>query len=97
MDNKTFNKYVFNASTFSKIGVALVVCALIFAFVLATVFVVNSSVCEAATDFKTVGKSAYLVDYATGTVLYSRKENERLPGYGTVGKFPSGTFCSSTT
>lgn len=79
MDNKTFNKYVFNASTFSKIGVALVVCALIFAFVLATVFVVNSSVCEAATDFKTVGKSAYLVDYATGTVLYSRKENERLP------------------
>ena len=42
-------------------------------------FAVGSSVCEAATDFKTVGKSAYLVDYATGTVLYSRKENERLP------------------
>ena len=79
MDNKTFNKYVFNASTFSKIGVALVVCALIFAFVLATVFVVNSSVCEAATDFKTVGKSAYLVDYATGELLYARNEKERLP------------------
>lgn len=79
MDNKPLNKYVFKTSYFSKTGVLAVVCALIFAFVLATVFVVNSSVCEAATDFKTVGKSAYLVDYATGTVLYSRKENERLP------------------
>ncbi len=29
--------------------------------------------------FESVGKSAYLVDYATGTVLYARKENDRLP------------------
>ena len=52
---------------------------LVSAFVLASIFATNMSVCEAATDFKTVGKSAYMVDYATGTVLYARNENERLP------------------
>ncbi|MCM1305696.1 MAG: D-alanyl-D-alanine carboxypeptidase [Bacteroides sp.] len=36
-------------------------------------------VADAATDFKGVGKSAYLMDYGTGTVIYSRNENERLP------------------
>lgn len=36
-------------------------------------------VADAATDYKAIGKSAYLLDYGTGTVIYSRNENERLP------------------
>lgn len=32
-----------------------------------------------ATQIEAVGKAAYLVDCATGTVMYSRNENERLP------------------
>lgn len=38
-----------------------------------------SGVAEAAVDFQSVGKSAYLIDDATGTVLYARNENERRP------------------
>ena len=60
----------------------IAICALVlicaFAFVFACVQN-DEQVCDAATDFKSVGKSAYMVDYATGTVLYSRNENERLP------------------
>lgn len=60
----------------------IAICALVlicaFAFVFACVQN-DGQVCDAATDFKSVGKSAYMVDYATGTVLYSRNENERLP------------------
>lgn len=60
----------------------IAICALVlicaFAFVFACVYN-DGQVCDAATDFKSVGKSAYMVDYATGTVLYSRNENERLP------------------
>ena len=60
----------------------MAICALVlicaFAFVFACVQN-DERVCDAATDFKSVGKSAYMVDYATGTVLYSRNENERLP------------------
>lgn len=60
----------------------MAICALVlicaFAFVFACVQN-DEQVCDAATDFKSVGKSAYMVDYATGTVLYSRNENERLP------------------
>lgn len=60
----------------------IAICALVlicaFAFVFACVQN-DWQVCDAATDFKSVGKSAYMVDYATGTVLYSRNENERLP------------------
>ena len=76
--------YTFNTQS-EKYGVIKTVCGillcvlLVSAFVLASVFAMNTSVCEAATDFKTVGKSAYMVDYATGTVLYARNENERLP------------------
>ncbi len=68
-----------------KYGVLKSVCGillcvlLVLAFILASVFSTNVSICEAATDFKTVGKSAYMVDYATGTVLYARNENKRLP------------------
>lgn len=39
----------------------------------------TDGVAYAATDFRTIGKSAYMVDVATGTVLYSRAENDRLP------------------
>lgn len=40
----------------------------------------TGEVCNGASvDFKGVGKSAYLVDVATGTVLYERNQNERLP------------------
>lgn len=63
----------------SKISGIVVSILLVFAFVVASIFAIHPSVCEAATDFKTVGKSAYLVDYATGTLLYARNENERLP------------------
>ena len=79
MKNNTFN------TQSEKYGVIKTVCGillcvlLVSAFVLASLFAMNTSVCEAATDFKTVGKSAYMVDYATGTVLYARNENERLP------------------
>lgn len=79
MKNNTFN------TQSEKYGVIKTVCGillcvlLVSAFVLASVFAMNTSVCEAATDFKTVGKSAYMVDYATDTVLYARNENERLP------------------
>lgn len=78
MDNKPLNKYVFKTSYFQNRCHSGCV-RTYFRICTCNCFVVNSSVCEAATDFKTVGKSAYLVDYATGTVLYSRKENERLP------------------
>lgn len=79
MKNNTFN------TQSEKYGVIKTVCGillcvlLVSAFVLASVFAMNTSVCDAATDFKTVGKSAYMVDYATDTVLYARNENERLP------------------
>lgn len=79
MKNKTFN------TQSEKYGVIKSVCGILLcvllasAFVLASASATNTSVCEAATDFKTVGKSAYMVDYATGTVLYARNENERLP------------------
>ncbi len=33
----------------------------------------------AQTDYKTVGKAAYMIDQATGTVIYSRNEKARLP------------------
>lgn len=33
----------------------------------------------AATDFKSVGKAAYMMDFDTGTVIYAKKENDRLP------------------
>ncbi len=40
----------------------------------------DGNICNAqSTDFKSVGKSAFMIDGATGTVLYSRNENERLP------------------
>lgn len=53
-------------------------------FVLASVCtavlgVMPKAVASAAADFKNVGKSAYLIDCATGSVIYSRNEKERLP------------------
>lgn len=64
---------------FQNIVVVTFVLLLAFAIAFACVFSHIGGVCNAATDFKTVGKSAYMVDYATGTVLYARGENERLP------------------
>ena len=64
---------------YTKTCVTMLSCLFLFAFVFVSIFALIPTVCEAATDFKTVGKSAYMVDYATGTVLYARKENERLP------------------
>ena len=66
----------------SKISIMSI--ALVAMFVLASVFaaimsIMPRSVAKAATDFKTVGKAAYLMDYATGSVIYSRNETERLP------------------
>lgn len=68
-------KFKFQIQNIAKCALVLI-CA--FAFVFACVQN-DWQVCDAATDFKSVGKSAYMVDYATGTVLYSRNENERLP------------------
>lgn len=57
-----------------------VVAAFIIATVLAAIVPITvKNVAEAATDFRSVGKSAYLMDYGTGTVIYKRNENERLP------------------
>lgn len=68
-------KFKFQIQNIAKCALVLI-CA--FAFVFACVQN-DWQVCDAATDFKSVGKSAYMVDYATGTILYSRNENERLP------------------
>lgn len=79
MNNKTYNKFFSKSMTYTKTCVTMLSCLFLFAFVFVSIFAIIPTVCEAATDFKTVGKSAYMVDYATGTVLYARKENERLP------------------
>ena len=79
MKNKTFNTQSEKYGVLKSVCGILLSVLLVSAFVLASVFATNTSVCEAATDFKTVGKSAYMVDYATGTVLYARNETERLP------------------
>ena len=79
MKNNTFNTKSEKYGVIKSVCGILLCVLLLSAFVLASVFATNTSVCEAATDFKTVGKSAYMVDYATGTVLYARNENERLP------------------
>lgn len=39
----------------------------------------SGHIAYATTDFQSVGKSAYLVDTSTGTVIYARNEKERLP------------------
>lgn len=79
MNNKTYNKFFSKSMAYTKTCVTILSCLFLFAFVFVSIFTLIPTVCEAATDFKTVGKSAYMVDYATGTVLYARKENERLP------------------
>ncbi len=79
MNNKTYNKFFSKSMAYTKTCVTMLSCLFLFAFVFVSIFAIIPTVCEAATDFKTVGKSAYMVDYATGTVLYARKENERLP------------------
>lgn len=79
MNNKTYNKFFSKSMACTKTCVTMLSCLFLFAFVFVSIFALIPTVCEAATDFKTVGKSAYMVDYATGTVLYARKENERLP------------------
>lgn len=79
MNNKTYNKFFSKSMVYTKTCVTMLSCLFLFAFVFVSIFAIIPTVCEAATDFKTVGKSAYMVDYATGTVLYARKENERLP------------------
>lgn len=79
MNNKTYNKFFSKSMSYTKTCVTMLSCLFLFAYVFVSIFAIIPTVCEAATDFKTVGKSAYMVDYATGTVLYARKENERLP------------------
>lgn len=79
MNNKTYNKFFSKSMAYTKTCVTILSCLFLFALVFVSIFAIIPTVCEAATDFKTVGKSAYMVDYATGTVLYARKENERLP------------------
>lgn len=54
------------------------------AFVIATLIATFAStagvfVADAATDFRSIGKAAYLIDYGTGSVIYARNENDRLP------------------
>lgn len=66
---------------FSKI-IAISGIFLLIAIFVSSAFAIDASgsdVAYAATDFKSVGKSAYMVDDATGTVLYARNENARLP------------------
>jgi len=64
----------------SIVVVVLFILTALSAFIIPTlVEATEMKVAEAATDFKLVGKAAYLLDYGTGTVIYSRNENERLP------------------
>lgn len=79
MNYKTYKNSKDKKDYAAKTGGIVVSILLVFAFVVASIFAIRPSVCEAATDFKTVGKSAYLVDYATGELLYARNEKERLP------------------
>ncbi len=58
--------------------VALTVACMIAVCCFLTFFTADG-VAYASTDFRSVGKAAYMIDCATGTVLYSRNENERLP------------------
>lgn len=68
---KTAQKVLFNVSA------ALVV--LLFAVSAAVMAVFVPGGAARAAEFAAEGKSAYLVDAATGTVLYAKNENERLP------------------
>lgn len=68
--------------TKNKVFAIFAIAILLTAFLLTSLLsvVCQNGVCNAqSTDFKNEGKSAFLVDVATGTVLYSRNENERLP------------------
>ncbi|MDE6302938.1 MAG: D-alanyl-D-alanine carboxypeptidase, partial [Clostridia bacterium] len=60
-------------------SIAVVVMFVIAATTAAFVTVAPKLVAKAATDFRGVGKAQYLIDYGTGTVIYSRNENARLP------------------
>ncbi len=65
----------------ANIAIILLIALFIATCVLASVFPYVTKVAHAEDNrkFETVGKSAYLVDYASGTVMYARNENERLP------------------
>ena len=65
----------------ANILIITIILLFVAAIVLATAFPFVDGIASAESErkFETVGKSAYLVDYATGTVLYSRNENEKLP------------------
>lgn len=78
MNYKTYENSKDKKDYAAKIGGIVVSILLVFAFVVASIFAIRPSVCKAATDFKTVGKSAYLVDYATGELLYARNEKGTL-------------------
>ena len=68
-----------------KIGFLMlsIIVLFIFAIVVANVSAISLGVASADSSskkkFETVGKSAYLVDYSTNTVLYARNETEKLP------------------
>lgn len=58
----------------------LVVVTFVIATLIATFATTASAlVAEATTDFRNIGKAGYLIDYGTGSVIYARNENERLP------------------
>ncbi len=69
---------------YSKTKLTIISVAVVALFVLASVLTVllqlrPVGVASAATDFKSVGRAAYLIDYATGSVIYARNENDRHP------------------
>ena len=65
----------------ANIAIVLLIALFIAACVFASVFPYVTKVAHAedSRKFETVGKSAYLVDYVSGSVMYARNENERLP------------------
>ena len=73
-ENRMANRKA-NILIVSIIAIFLIACVLA-SILPATTYVAHA---DSGKKFETTGKSAYLVDYATGTVLYSRNENERLP------------------
>lgn len=73
MKNLKINKY----KIFGCVAIFLLVATFVCTLCVSTML--QSNVASAAVDFKSVGKSAYLVDVATGAVLYSRNEKDRLP------------------
>ncbi len=63
----------------TKCVAVFMIAALVASLVYGIIFSSKSEIALAEENFKSVGKSAYLIDEGTGEVIFARKEDERLP------------------